>query len=113
VEDGSLDLFKARQDVVHELQQVIGEMRDYNGGMISKQVELLRLLKSSLDPKDELLVESLFHALFPIEMRSILPCELIKNLFNLWKELLDNPEQEKIVKVEPEGVYFMERQEIL
>ena len=110
-EDGSLDLFKARQAVVCELQKVVGEMRDYNGGMISKQVELLKSLKSSLDPKDELLVENLFHALFPIEMRSILSFGPIQILFLLWKELMESPEEEKIVRVEQEGIYFMERQE--
>ncbi len=113
-DDDSLDLFKARQSVIQELQKVVGEVRDYNGGMIAKQIELLATLKQSfevLPQTDELLLESLFHSLFPIEMRSILSVEFVKDLFLLWKELLEHPEREEFIQVKPEGVYFMQRQE--
>ena len=110
--DGFLDLFKARQDVIYELQKVIGEVRDYNGGMISKQIELLSHLKNSLTPTDELLIDTLFHSLFPIEMRSILPLAQIQILFYLWKELLEHPEQDKLVRVENNTIYFIGRKEI-
>ena len=44
--DHSIDLYKARQTVVGELLKVVGEIRDYNGGMISKQHELLSTIRS-------------------------------------------------------------------
>ncbi len=39
--DQSIDIFKARQCVVAEICRIVGEIRDYNGGIISKQNELL------------------------------------------------------------------------
>ena len=43
--DHTIDLYKARQTVVGELSLVVGEFRDFNGGMITKQNELLSSLK--------------------------------------------------------------------
>ena len=45
--DHSLDLHQARQSIVEELEKVIGEVRDYNGGLISKQHALFALLKEN------------------------------------------------------------------
>jgi hypothetical protein len=109
--DGLLDLFKARQEVICELQRVIGEVRDYNGGMLSKQIELLDELKQYLDKSDEILAENLFHSLFPIEMRSILTVAPLKTLFLLIKHFLEQTEKQALVKVENEGIYFIGRQE--
>jgi len=80
----SVDLYKAREDVLKEMVRVFGEIRDYNGGMIFKQNELFRALKSSLgviSKKHEFLLEKFFFALTPIEMRSIAPAEHLKTLF--------------------------------
>ena len=82
--DHSVDLFKARQAVVQELQRLLGEFRDYNGGMIAKQHEqflALRSLFSSLDRNEELLLENFFHSIFPIELRSLFNPQSLKNLF--------------------------------
>jgi len=84
--DHSVDLFKARQAIVHELQRLFGEFRDYNGGMIAKQHEqflALRSLFSSLDRKEELLLENFFHSIFPIELRSLFNPQFLKNLFSI------------------------------
>lgn len=113
-EDESVDIFKARQSVIEELQKVLGEIRDYNGGMIAKQIESLAALKQScegLTKMDELLLENFFHSLFPIEMRSIIPFGFIKDLFLLWKEFLEHLQAEELVQVKEEGIYFMQRQE--
>jgi len=86
-EDHSLDLYKARQQVLEELQQVFGEVRDYNGGMISKQIEALASLKELLEveaAQHGLLLEKFFHAIFPVEMRSVLAPVHLKNLFLLF-----------------------------
>jgi hypothetical protein len=88
--DHSVDLFKARQAVVQELQRLLGEFRDYNGGMIAKQHEqflaLRSLFSSSLDRKEELLLENFFHSIFPIELRSLFNLQLLKNLFSMLLE---------------------------
>ncbi len=85
-EDHSVDLYKARQCVVMELQKIVGEVRDYNGGMISKQIEMLQSLKNMLGElgrKHEFLLENFFHSILPVEMRTVLKAELIKKLFLL------------------------------
>jgi hypothetical protein len=83
-EDDSLDLYLARKDVVLELQKAFGEIRDFNGGMISKQSEAflgLKKLLGSLAFQHKLLLENFFHAIYPIEARSILNPKILKNLF--------------------------------
>ena len=37
--DHSVDLYRARQAVISQLQSIFGDIRDYNGGMIAKQLE--------------------------------------------------------------------------
>ncbi len=82
--DHSVDLYKARQYVLGELTQIIGEVRDFNGGMILKQNELLDHLKLSLGKTAEhhnLLLEQFFYSLMPMEMRSVLETDPLKQLF--------------------------------
>ncbi len=82
--DNSIDLYKARQTVVSELLKVVGEIRDYNGGMISKQHELLSTIRNILsDVKDydELLLENFFYSLAPVVVRALLDPNAFKTLF--------------------------------
>lgn len=82
--DHSIDLYKARQVIVNELTNGMGEIRDYNGGMISKQHELLLSIRKSLkDIKDydELLLENFFYSLAPDVVRSLIDPEDFKILF--------------------------------
>ena len=88
--DNFLDLQKARQCVVKELIKVIGEFRDYNGGMIFKQSQALDKLKDILlisQKKDELLLEDFFYSLRPALMQSILSTEVIKSLYLLFLDM--------------------------
>jgi len=90
--DHTIDLYKARQTVVGELSLVIGEFRDFNGGMITKQNELLSSLKDLLVssmPYDELLLENFFFSLTPVIMRTLLEPEALKRLFLMQLELLE------------------------
>ncbi len=91
-EDLSLDLYSARQNVVEALEELFGEIRDFNGGMIAKQRELFHRLLNSL-PKhakqDHFLLENFFHSIFPVEQRSILSEKILKKLFLMLKNLLD------------------------
>ncbi len=99
--DHSVDLFKARQAIVQELERLLGEFRDYNGGMIAKQHEQFFHLKKLLPQKDEMLLENFFHSLYPIEVRSLFDPELLKNLFNL---LLEATETKKSTFLKREAV---------
>jgi len=80
----SVDLYKARQAVVAELTRVVGEVRDFNGGMITKQNELLIEVRDLLADKvkhNELMLENFFYSLTPVIMRTVLEPEALKTLF--------------------------------
>jgi hypothetical protein len=80
--DNSVDLYKARSSILSEVVSVVGQVRDYNGGMIYKLNESLKNLKSALGKMaDPILLEKFFHSLSPIEMRSSLETEPLKQLF--------------------------------
>ncbi len=86
--DYSLDLQKARQTVVSELAGVIGNFRDFNGGMIAKQNQTLYRLKKNfkeLDTEAEFLLENFFYSIKPGIMQSILSPEILKDLFVLFE----------------------------
>ena len=90
--DYSLDLQKARQIVVAELAKIIGDFRDYNGGMIHKQTQALDILKQELPNigKDkEFLIENFFYSLKPGIMQSILDSNTLKTFFLLFLQILE------------------------
>lgn len=110
-QDHSVDLLKARQKVLEELQRVIGEVRDYNGGMIAKQQEQLVALKALLpemSKRDESLLENFFHSIFPVELRSVMTPALFKPLFKLLLEAIDEQaEGRDVLKTREEfGVFY-------
>lgn len=107
-DDFAVDLYKARQKIVRYLHETLGEIRDYNGGMIAKQEEVLESFEKLLNVHGEhnhYLIESFFHSLYPIEMRTTLALEPFKTLFFLFRRLLTS-EQTFIQKVEQEALYI-------
>jgi hypothetical protein len=100
-DDHSIDLFKARLYVSAELQRVVGEMRDFNGGMIAKQTEAFLSLQEhlgALGKQHELLLENYFHAIVPVERRSVVSISLLKSGFLYLLEFLASKEGKKIIK---------------
>jgi hypothetical protein len=96
--DQTVDFYKARKEVSEELERLVGEFRDYNGGMISKQVELFMALKDSLGEcgqKLELLLENFFHSIFPVEMKSVLRPDPLRQLFLLLVQMTTDSGEEK------------------
>ena len=90
--DHSIDLFKARQTVAHEIERVLGKVRDYNGGMISKQNELLCNLRNLLADSgtyNDFLLENFFYSLTPPIMRNVLETHSLKILFLMLLSVLD------------------------
>jgi hypothetical protein len=86
--DHSINLYEARQAVVLELLKVVGDFRDFNGGIISKQKELITSVKSLLEDLDclknnDLLLENFFYSLNPVIMRTVLQPEAFKTLFSM------------------------------
>jgi hypothetical protein len=85
-DDETVDIARARQQVLFDIQSSVGEVRDFNGGMLSKQVEALSRLRALLGPiaeENALLLENFFHSLFPVEFRSVLDPGPLKELFLL------------------------------
>ncbi len=90
--DHSLDLYKARQSVLDELFRIFTDVRDYNGGMIAKENELLDNLKNRLRSKgefNELMLENFFYALSPSISRSMLEPKLLETFFLIFQEAFD------------------------
>lgn len=88
-QDHSVDLNKARQEVAKELARLIGEFRDYNGGILSKETELftkLRELLQETGQENAFILEEFFYNLAPAVMRTLLPAEVLKKLFLLLLE---------------------------
>lgn len=96
--DGSLDFYFARQKVVELIRAAIGEFRDYNGGIILKQQELLHNLKSNYSENYSELIETFFYGLTPLENQVLLPKSILKQLFGYFlenKKNIQNPEISK------------------
>lgn len=82
--DHSINLYEARQFVVLELLRIVGDFRDYNGGIISKQTELLLAVKNLLEGHlkyHDVLLENFFYSLSPVIMRTVLQPDIFKTLF--------------------------------
>jgi len=110
--DNFLDLQKTRQCVVKELIKVLGDFRDYNGGMIFKQSQALDKLKELLLPKqkeDELMLEDFFYSLKPALMQSILSTEVIKSLYLLFLDIKKQnfSEDRFYIKTDSHKQYFL------
>jgi hypothetical protein len=73
---------------------VMGPVRDYNGGMIGKQNEVLISLKQSLGRlahQHAIFLEKFFFALTPVELRSVMEVDHLKQLFLLLLQLKKKP----------------------
>jgi len=108
-EDQSVDLHEARLSILQELENALGDVRDYNGGMISKQNEVLRetvRLLGETGQKHRLLLDHFFYALFPIEKRSLIDPMQIKTLFVLFLEMIETGQTKKWIK-EGEKLYLL------
>lgn len=117
--DHSIDLNKARQIVASELVNVLGDIRDFNGGLISKQNEVLCALREALSDSvkyNELLLENFFYSLIPDVMRTVLDPQILKSWFILLLESIEAGffagENYSIkIQVEPNYVFAMVKTE--
>lgn len=108
--DYSIDLLRARQRVAYELSRIIGEYRDFNGGMILKQEEALLALRKNLGPiphEQEFLLENYFYALRPGIMQTVLPTEVLKAHFYLLQELQTSTEPLIAQRIDRFTIFFV------
>ncbi len=101
--DFSLDLQKARSGVVSDIVKIIGEFRDFNGGMIYKQSQALYKLKKELPEltsNEEFLLENFFFSLRPAIQQSIIDIDTLKAFFLLFLHVIerDLSEQKFLIK---------------
>ena len=93
-------IYKARQSIYGELVSLLGEIRDFDGGMISKEKEMLDLLKQSLGAFAKLypvLIDLFYFSLDPIEARTAFDIGVLKEWFLL---LLSS------IKTEKEDLFY-------
>ena len=84
--DFSVDLLRARHKVASELARSLGEFRDFNGGMIIKQEEMLSELRKMLSPlsqQNEFLLENYFYSLRPVIAQTIHDPLVLKTHFEI------------------------------
>ncbi len=102
----ALDLPKARTELVKELIHIFGEVRDYNGGLLSKQLDILREVKILLGDKVkpfQFLLENFFFSLEPLNAQTRISPFLLKRGFSLLLQM--HPlEKEQIIDTLKEGV---------
>lgn len=101
--DYSVDLLRARQKVAYELGRIIGEYRDFNGGMILKQEEALLNLRKLIGPmsqETEFLLEEYFYAIRPGIMQTALPPEVLKAHFHLVEKNRNSLDRVLVEKVD-------------
>lgn len=92
--DHSLDFYRARQVVASELANMLGEFRDYNGGMISLEYALFTSLRARLIEEGvnhDFLLESFFYGLHPAVMRSVFEPQVLQRSFKMLREVLEEP----------------------
>jgi len=97
--DHSVDLLKARQKIVGELSDCLGEFRDFNGGMILKQDEALNLLRQDLgklSAESEFLLENYFYSLKPGIMQTVHDTATLNKHYELLRTVLKSD-----LKVQP------------
>lgn len=95
--DGSLDFNLARQKISSLLHSAIGEFRDYNGGLLIKQQELLKKFRGSFPEADQDLLEKFFYSIAPLEKQATLNQEILLLFF---KFFLDHQKKELQKKID-------------
>lgn len=87
--DSSVNFYLGRQKVISIIIEALGEVRDYNGGMILKQGELFAQFKQSFEgiaERNPELLENFFFSLNPIEAQATSSLSNLEILFTLFLE---------------------------
>lgn len=90
--DFTIDLFRARQIVSKELGRILKGIRDFNGGILSKQQEVfqeLRTLVNETSSNKDFLLENFFYSITPPLRQSLIPASSLKALYTLMQEALE------------------------
>ncbi len=97
--DYTLDLFKARQALSADLHRILEGIRDFNGGILSKQQEVFQELRDSITDTNshhDFLLEDFFYSLSPPLRQTLLPPAILIKLFNMQQEALKTDYHEEV-----------------
>lgn len=113
--DFSVNVYLARQFVIQFLEQNLGEVRDYNGGMILKQQEILGQIKKLFtehDIDEQEILESAYYSLSPIETQVTLPLSVLCMFLEVFLEHFKKVSQvakknHLLIQDNHEGIYVV------
>lgn len=91
-EDFVVDLYMARQAIVFWLERYLGPVRDYNGGMISRQMEIFLDFQEKVRGNGSLhshRLSNFFHALYPIELRTAVSVHCLQEFYKLFSKVIE------------------------
>ena len=75
-----------------KLEEELGPVRDFNGGIIARQNEVFQALFLILGKsahQHRLLLDTFFHNIYPVERRSFIQPKILKTFFLLLVQLLE------------------------
>ncbi|MBS0604683.1 MAG: hypothetical protein JSS60_06570 [Verrucomicrobia bacterium] len=90
--DFTIDLFKARQELSLELSTVFKGIRDFNGGILSKQQEVFQALRGLIKETtahNDFLLENFFYSITPPLRQTLIAPTSLQTLFSLMQEAFD------------------------
>lgn len=105
--DHSVDSLKVRAHITDFIRKIFPHFRDYNGGMISKQIENLRLFKDCLKEHDEMVLENFFLSLQPLEIQYLATLGPLIEMFEFFTDGSKHLTGEHLVKRGKEGVLIL------
>ncbi|NGX43880.1 MAG: hypothetical protein K1060chlam3_00036 [Candidatus Anoxychlamydiales bacterium] len=89
--DHSIDLRKARQTIFTELTNILGNFRDFNGGLLSKQLDAMENLKKIMltnKKSSDFILEEFFYSIKPTIQQTIVDAKILKKLFLMFIKIL-------------------------
>jgi len=102
----SLNFYLAREKAASYLHETLGEFRDYNGGVIFKQTEMLARLKQAfkqITDSNPDLMDDFFYSISPIEKQATISFSSLKSLFTLFLQSLQADCRPYFLKLQEEG----------
>lgn len=108
----AVDYYAARREIIYFLNQRVGEVRDFNGGMLIKQGERLLELKeafSEFSLNHLEFIENFFYSIRPIEKQAILPMSFLRCFFSSFMELFLESKDDFLIRTEKKVVVFAVR----
>ncbi|MCP5506102.1 MAG: peptide ABC transporter substrate-binding protein [Chlamydiales bacterium] len=105
----AIDYYLARREIIYSLTKGLGEVRDFNGGMLVKQGERLSELKTILSEVNSAyseFIENFFYSIRPIEKQATLSITLLRKFFSIFRELFDDLAGDYSCLADKEVVFF-------